>query len=98
MLPVFTGCCFNSTMTYVTGYGYGTIANVLCCLCSLGAVLILPCTSKTVYRILMAVFVGLGVSTLASDSLLHLLPMVSFILTIFLKIVQKQFQRQKIEN
>ena len=80
MLPVFTGCCFHSTMTYVTGYGYGTIANVLCCLCSLGAVLILPCTSKTVYRILMAVFVGLGVSTLASDSLLHLLPMVSVIL------------------
>ena len=43
MLPVFTGCCFNSTMSYVTGYGYVTIANVLCCLCSLGAVLILPC-------------------------------------------------------
>lgn len=56
-------------------YGYGTIANILCCLCSLGGVMILPCTSKSVYRILIATFVGLAVSTLSSDALLHLLPM-----------------------
>lgn len=56
-------------------YGYGTIANVLCCLCSLTGVVILPCASKGLYRILMATFVGLAVSTLSADALIHLLPM-----------------------
>ncbi|XP_052258944.1 zinc transporter ZIP12-like [Dreissena polymorpha] len=56
-------------------YGYGTIANILCCLCSLTGVVVLPCASKAVYRILIATFVGLAVSTLSSDALLHLLPM-----------------------
>ena len=59
-----------------TGYGYGTLANILCCLCSLGGVIVLPCANKSVYRILMATFIGLAVSTLSSDALLHLLPMV----------------------
>ena len=39
--------------------------------------MVLPCASKRVYRILMATFIGLAVSTLASDALLHLLPMVN---------------------
>jgi len=65
-----------------TGYGYGTLANIICCLCSVSGVLILPCASKAVYRILMAVFIGLAVSTLASDALLHLLPMVTHISSI----------------
>ncbi|KAL4228926.1 hypothetical protein ACF0H5_011967 [Mactra antiquata] len=56
-------------------YGYGTLANILCCLCSLAGVIVLPCARKSVYRVLMATFVGLGVSTLSSDALLHLLPM-----------------------
>lgn len=56
-------------------YGYGTLANILCCLCSLTGVIILPCASKNVYRILLATFVGLAVSTLSADALLHLLPM-----------------------
>ncbi|XP_045207456.2 zinc transporter ZIP12-like isoform X2 [Mercenaria mercenaria] len=56
-------------------YGYGTLANVLCCLCSLAGIIVLPCSSKSVYRILIAIFVGLAVSTLSADALLHLLPM-----------------------
>ena len=39
--------------------------------------MVLPCASKSIYRILMATFIGLAVSTLASDALLHLLPMVN---------------------
>lgn len=64
-------CLYNS------GYGYGTLANVLCCLCSLAGIIVLPCSSKAVYRILIATFVGLAVSTLSADALLHLLPEVN---------------------
>ncbi|XP_052804056.1 zinc transporter ZIP4-like isoform X2 [Mya arenaria] len=56
-------------------YGYGTLANIICCLCSVTGVVILPCTNQAIYRVLMAAFVGLAVSTLSSDALLHLLPM-----------------------
>lgn len=61
--------------TIAERYGYSTLANILCCLCSVAGALVLPCVSKTIYQILMAVFVGLAVSTLTSDALIHLLPM-----------------------
>ncbi|KAK3083596.1 hypothetical protein FSP39_000005 [Pinctada imbricata] len=57
-------------------YGYGTLANVCCCLCSLGGAVILPCAShhKVAYNVVLSVFYGLAVGTLASDALLHLIP------------------------
>ncbi|OWF40412.1 zinc transporter ZIP4-like [Mizuhopecten yessoensis] len=57
-------------------YGYGTLANILCCLCSLGGAFVLPCARKhhNAYHVILSVFMGLAVGTLASDALLHLLP------------------------
>ncbi|XP_069136370.1 zinc transporter ZIP12-like isoform X2 [Argopecten irradians] len=57
-------------------YGYGTLANILCCLCSIGAVFVIPISRnhKNAYHVLLSVFMGLAVGTLASDALLHLIP------------------------
>ncbi|KAL3837320.1 hypothetical protein ACJMK2_022686 [Sinanodonta woodiana] len=55
-------------------YGYGTVGKFLCCACSLGGALIIPCAGKNLYRVLMATFVGLAVGTLSGDALIHLLP------------------------
>ncbi|KAK3083701.1 hypothetical protein FSP39_001713, partial [Pinctada imbricata] len=59
-----------------TAYGYGTLANIVCCLCSLGGAVILPCAKRheKAYKVVLAIFMGLAVGTLASDALLHLLP------------------------
>ncbi|XP_060078375.1 zinc transporter ZIP4-like [Ylistrum balloti] len=57
-------------------YGYGTLANILCCLCSLGGSFALPCVKKhhSAYHVVLSIFMGLAVGTLASDALLHLIP------------------------
>ncbi|KAK3607820.1 hypothetical protein CHS0354_031320 [Potamilus streckersoni] len=55
-------------------YGYGTIGNFLCCVCSIGGAFVIPCAGKNLYRVLMATFVGLAVGTLTGDALIHLLP------------------------
>ncbi|KAL3837321.1 hypothetical protein ACJMK2_022687 [Sinanodonta woodiana] len=55
-------------------YGYGTIGNFLCCVCSVGGALIIPCAGKNLYQMMMATFVGLAVGTLTGDALIHLLP------------------------
>ncbi|KAK3084629.1 hypothetical protein FSP39_016559, partial [Pinctada imbricata] len=59
-----------------TVYGYGTLANIACCLCSLGGAVILPCAKRyeKAYKVVLAIFMGLAVGTLASDAMLHLLP------------------------
>ena len=60
-------------------YGYGTLANIICCVCSLGGAVILPCAKRhrTTYHVVLSIFMGLAVGTLASDALLHLIPAVS---------------------
>lgn len=60
-------------------YGYGTLANLLCCLCSLAGAFIIPFAKrhKTAYNVVLSVFMGLAVGALASDAILHLVPEVS---------------------
>lgn len=57
-------------------YGYGSFAVFLICLCSVLAVLVIPLakSSKTCFRAVMNLFLGLAVGTLTTDALLHLLP------------------------
>jgi len=61
---------------YFSVYGYGTLANVLCCLCSLGGAFVLPFAKKHrgTYHVVMSVFMGLAIGTLLSDAVLHLIP------------------------
>lgn len=62
-----------------SAYGYGTLANLLCCLCSLAGAFIIPFAKrhKTAYNVVLSVFMGLAVGALASDAILHLVPEVS---------------------
>ncbi|KAK3607819.1 hypothetical protein CHS0354_031319 [Potamilus streckersoni] len=55
-------------------YGYGSLGIFLCCLCSVGGAFIIPCAKKSLYRVMMASFLGLAVGTLTADALIHLLP------------------------
>lgn len=57
-------------------YGYGTIANLICCLCSLAGAFTIPFAKKykTAYDVVLSVFMGLAVGALASDAILHLVP------------------------
>ncbi|XP_033747807.1 zinc transporter ZIP12-like isoform X2 [Pecten maximus] len=57
-------------------YGYGTLANILCCLCSIGGAFVLPCVRRHqhAYHVILSIFMGLAVGTLAADALLHLIP------------------------
>lgn len=77
----------------LSAYGYGTLANLLCCLCSLAGAFIIPFAKrhKTAYNVVLSVFMGLAVGALASDAILHLVPEVSsgppaFVLLSFTKI------------
>ncbi|KAK7092625.1 zinc transporter ZIP4-like [Littorina saxatilis] len=77
---LFTQCLItaNSTDTTMNNndlrWLYGTITVVIVCLCSLGGVILLPCMNKSIYKLGMALFVGLAVGSLAGDALLHLIP------------------------
>ncbi|XP_061197015.1 zinc transporter ZIP12-like [Saccostrea echinata] len=57
-------------------YGYGTIANLICCVCSLAGAFTIPFAKKykTAYNVVLSVFMGLAVGALASDAILHLVP------------------------
>ncbi|XP_048747496.1 zinc transporter ZIP4-like isoform X2 [Ostrea edulis] len=57
-------------------YGYGTLANLICCLCSLAGAFTIPFAKrhKTAYNVVLSVFMGLAVGALASDAILHLVP------------------------
>ncbi|XP_052092980.1 zinc transporter ZIP4-like isoform X4 [Mytilus californianus] len=57
-------------------YGYGSFAVFLICLCSVLAVLVIPIakSSRTCFRAVMNLFLGLAIGTLTTDALLHLLP------------------------
>lgn len=63
-------------VTQAQTYGYGTLANLLCCLCSLAGAFIIPFAKrhKTAYNVVLSVFMGLAVGALASDAILHLVP------------------------
>ncbi|XP_076091482.1 zinc transporter ZIP4-like isoform X1 [Mytilus galloprovincialis] len=78
-----SGSCSGLSSTPVTKaigdaerYGYGSFAVFLVCLCSVLAVLVIPLakSSKTCFRAVMNLFLGLAVGTLTTDALLHLLP------------------------
>ncbi|KAL3837323.1 hypothetical protein ACJMK2_022689 [Sinanodonta woodiana] len=55
-------------------YGYGSLGIFLCCLCSVCGAFIIPCAKKSLYRVMMASFLGLAVGTLTADALIHMLP------------------------
>ena len=70
-----TKAIFSATL-FISGYGWGSLATFIICLGSIAGVIVIPCASKSVYRGIMAVFMGMAVGTLVADALLHLLPMV----------------------
>lgn len=53
---------------------YGIVTVLVVCLCSLLGVMLVPCMRKAIYRLAMALFVGLAVGTLTGDAILHLIP------------------------
>lgn len=55
-------------------YGYSSLAVFVISLCALGGIFILPIMTKSVYHYVMMGFIGLSFGTMASDSLLHLVP------------------------
>jgi len=57
-------------------YGYGTLAVVVISLLALLGALLIPCLHSEVIQYVLTVFVGLGVGTLLSDAILHLIPQV----------------------
>ena len=64
---------------FFSAYGYGALANLICCACSLAGAFIIPFAKrhKTAYDVVLSVFMGLAVGALASDAILHLVPEVS---------------------
>ena len=67
---------FVNRIYYISGYGYGSLATVITCLCSVIGALVVKCSSDKAYGIIMALFLGLAVGTLYTDAMIHLLPMV----------------------
>jgi hypothetical protein len=55
-------------------YGYGIAANAICCVCSLGGAVILPCAKRfsSAYHVFLSVFLGLAVGTLFTGAIVHL--------------------------
>ncbi|XP_076455989.1 zinc transporter ZIP4-like [Babylonia areolata] len=53
---------------------YGTATVLVVCLTSLVGVLLVPCMKRAVYRLGMALFMGLAVGSLTGDAVLHLIP------------------------
>ncbi|XP_076456319.1 zinc transporter ZIP4-like [Babylonia areolata] len=53
---------------------YGSATVLVVCLCSLLGMVLVPCMKRSIYRLGMALFVGLAVGTLTGDALLHLVP------------------------
>ncbi|KAH9514249.1 hypothetical protein Btru_028503 [Bulinus truncatus] len=63
------------SITDAEKYGYGTLAVLIICLCSILGLIIVPCASRKVYNSILASFLGLAVGTLFADAILHLIPM-----------------------
>ena len=64
---------FCSTLS---AYGYGVLSVVIITLLALLGIVALPLMNKPFVQYLLEMFVALGVSTLFSDALLHLIPLV----------------------
>ncbi|CAL1543045.1 unnamed protein product [Lymnaea stagnalis] len=74
---LYGDCTAKSQISSVSDaekYGYGTVAIFIICLCSIFGVVFVPCASKKVYDVIMALFLGLAVGTLFADAILHLIP------------------------
>ncbi|XP_045172290.2 zinc transporter ZIP4-like [Mercenaria mercenaria] len=56
-------------------YGYGSLATIIVCLCSVVGAFVVKFSSDKAYDIIMALFLGLAVGTLFADAMIHLLPM-----------------------
>ncbi|XP_045207742.1 zinc transporter ZIP12-like [Mercenaria mercenaria] len=56
-------------------YGYGSLATIIVCLCSVVGAFVVKFSSDKAYDIIMALFLGLAVGTLFTDAMIHLLPM-----------------------
>lgn len=57
-------------------YGYGILANAICCICSIGGAVILPCAKRfsNAYHVFLSIFMGLAVGTLFTGAVVHLIP------------------------
>lgn len=57
-------------------YGYGILANAICCICSIGGAVILPCAKRfsRAYHVFLSIFLGLAVGTLFTGAVVHLIP------------------------
>lgn len=66
----------HSHPTLAEIYGYGILANAICCICSLGGAVILPCARRftRAYHIFLSIFLGLAVGTLFTGAVVHLIP------------------------
>ena len=72
-------------MLYFTAYGYGLLSTVIISLASqLGVITILFSYNNQMAKYLISLLIAVGVSTLVSDAILHLIPEV--IITIFVLI------------
>ncbi|XP_052062567.1 zinc transporter ZIP12-like isoform X1 [Mytilus californianus] len=57
-------------------YGYGILANAICCVCSICGAAVLPCAKRfsNAYHVFLSVFMGLAVGTLFTGAVVHLIP------------------------
>ncbi|CAG2254802.1 Zinc transporter ZIP6,Zinc transporter ZIP10,Zinc transporter foi [Mytilus edulis] len=57
-------------------YGYGILANAICCVCSICGAAILPCAKRfsNAYHVFLSIFMGLAVGTLFTGAVVHLIP------------------------
>ena len=55
-------------------YGYGTLAILFVTLLALLGIFLLPCFNKSFYEEIIMALTSLGVGTLVSDAMLHILP------------------------
>ncbi|XP_067686609.1 zinc transporter ZIP4-like [Haliotis asinina] len=79
-MQVAGSCVPNTTATTTATpstaerYGYGSLATLIICLTAVVGAILFPFPKGLCYTAVMAIFVGLAVGTLFTDSLLHLIP------------------------
>ncbi|XP_056410902.1 zinc transporter ZIP4-like isoform X2 [Hyla sarda] len=65
----------DGQLTTAQKYLYGSIANLVVCLCSLFGIVVLLCTTcSAAYQYVIQFFVSLAVGSLTGDAILHLIP------------------------